>query len=364
MAALSAPEQGRRLATRILEEVVASIVRQIESGVAPWVAGWTNRPPTFPRNARTLSRYRAFNALLLWDAANRKGYSSDLWVTPEQFYIMGAWRKRGEEPTLALRWGSGPLGRPEDGTDERFGSAGGNRPRQPSGRSEGSSRADPSGSPRALRPFEPVPWTGPERSSTGQRWLEDGLPADLTVFELFNVQQLGGVPPLTPPRLPTGMLGDFSKADGLVGDSGAYIGFGAETPHYAPAHDQIGMPYAEQFEKAERYYSTLLHELAHWTGHPSRLQRLTEMNLLPFTFEYAEEELVAELGAAFLCVLLGVTGELRHAEYLDGWLRIVRLQPAFLFRSASDAEAIVQYLDDIAPGWITSYREIDPFDNF
>ncbi len=110
------------------------------------------------------------------------------------------------------------------------------------------------------------------------------------------------------------------------------------------------MPPLRKFERADRYYSTLAHELTHWTGHPKRSPRkFPKAPYSPAT--YAREELVAELGAAFLCADLGLnlTPRADHAEYIGSWLRVLRNDKRAIFQAASYAQKATDYLHALQP---------------
>jgi antirestriction protein ArdC len=111
---------------------------------------------------------------------------------------------------------------------------------------------------------------------------------------------------------------------------------------YVPARDFITMPAVSLFESEPRYYATLLHELVHWSGAPHRLGR--DLSGRFGTYQYAAEELVAELGAAFLCAHLGITGELRHADYIGTWLDLLSHDDRAVFTAASKASQAADFL--------------------
>ncbi len=113
---------------------------------------------------------------------------------------------------------------------------------------------------------------------------------------------------------------------------------------YSPTRDLIQLPPAEAFTNAESYAATKAHELIHWTGHPSRTER--EFGKRFGDSAYAREELVAELGAAFLCAALGITPEPRedHAAYLNHWLQVLKEDKRAIFSAAAHAQRAVDYL--------------------
>jgi antirestriction protein ArdC len=122
-------------------------------------------------------------------------------------------------------------------------------------------------------------------------------------------------------------------AEAALRSSGAEIREGGNRAFFSPGHDFVQMPTFAQFLDVGAYLATLAHELTHWTGHKSRLDRL---KLTPFgTPEYAREELVAEIGAAFICARLGIAGEHidNHAAYLASWLKVLRGDKRAIFKA-------------------------------
>ena len=164
---------------------------------------------------------------------------------------------------------------------------------------------------------------------------------------VFNVAQIDGWSPPDPPPLGATMI--VEAADALVSRSGADVRYGGDQAYYDPERDRICVPDRRAFRGTatsspnEAFYATLLHELVHWSGATSRLSR-------PFgrfgSEAYAREELVAELGAAFLCGDLGVANDPRadHAAYLAQWLEILREDDRAIFKAARLAEAAADYL--------------------
>ena len=142
----------------------------------------------------------------------------------------------------------------------------------------------------------------------------------------------------------------IERAEHFVANTGADIRHGGGMAYYAPPRDFVQMPPFESFRQAEGYYATLAHELTHWTRHPSRLAR--EFGRQRWGDEgYAMEELVAELGAAFLCADLGLTPEIRddHAAYIGSWLKVLKNDKRAVFTAASHAQAPADYLHGLQP---------------
>jgi antirestriction protein ArdC len=166
---------------------------------------------------------------------------------------------------------------------------------------------------------------------------------------VFNAAQVDGYQPdaTAPEAAP---IDPIAEADRLVAATGATIRIGGEEAYFAPKADYIAMPSQSRFtgtatsSATEGWYSTLLHELTHWSGHESRLAR--EFGKRFGDDAYAMEELVAELGAAFLCGDLGITVEPRpdHADYIGHWLRILKGDRKAIFTAASAANKAAEYL--------------------
>lgn len=156
---------------------------------------------------------------------------------------------------------------------------------------------------------------------------------------VFNADQVEGYeapPPVTVDTLP--------DVEAFVAQTGASLAHGGDRACYVPKTDQILMPEREKFKGTEAYYATLMHELTHWTGIESRCNR--DMMGRFGSDAYAMEELVAELGASFLCADLGISTEPRpdHAQYLDHWLRVMRSDVKAIFTAASKATQAAKYL--------------------
>jgi antirestriction protein ArdC len=128
----------------------------------------------------------------------------------------------------------------------------------------------------------------------------------------------------------------------FIAATGAVVRHEGNQPMFVPSRDFIAMPRPEQFKSEESYVATLLHECVHWSGAEKRLNR--DLSGRFGTRKYAAEELVAELGAAFLCAILNVTGELRHADYLANWLELLKHDDRAIFTAASKASQAADYL--------------------
>ena len=158
---------------------------------------------------------------------------------------------------------------------------------------------------------------------------------------MFNIAQVDGYEAPAPQPL---TLEPLAAVDALVHANGALIRHGGERAFYRPSTDTIHMPHPTRFESTEAYYAVLLHEHVHWVGHRSRCDRTANQS-------YAFEELVAELGAAFLCAELGVSATPRedHAPYIKGWLSALREDHKVIGRAAAAASKAVRHLRAACP---------------
>lgn len=275
-------------AADLYRQVTQRIIAQLEAGVAPWVQPWTTgrRSGLLPRNATTGRPYSGINIPILWDAASRGGFTRHEWMTFKQALGAGGVVRKGEKGT-------------------------------------------------------PVVFT--KRLLVAGRLDDetDAMVSVMRVFTVFNADQVEGLPS---PDLEAGVedRAPILKALDLVQAVGAEIRQGSDQPCYFPRQDYIAMPDPERFESAEHYFATALHELTHWTGHETRLNR--DLSKRFGSQAYAAEELVAEFGAAFACAELEIKGALRHAEYLGSWLQLLQCDDKAVFTAASKASQAADFL--------------------
>jgi antirestriction protein ArdC len=162
-------------------------------------------------------------------------------------------------------------------------------------------------------------------------------------YTVFNSAQCDGLPPRynPPPAAPRNSGERLADVDTYIANTGAVIRHGGDRAFYRPSADMIGIPDMGQFDDPAAFYATLLHECMHWTGAAARLDR---------RLSYAEEELVAEMGAALLCATLGVSLTPRpdHAAYIAAWIEQIRGgDNRLIFRAAAAAQRAVDYLDEL-----------------
>ena len=171
-------------------------------------------------------------------------------------------------------------------------------------------------------------------------------------YTVFNVEQIDGLPAqYTAPASPRlDVSARIARAERFFGATGATLAHGGNRAFYRPSTDSIVLPPFETFRDAESYYATLAHETTHWTAHESRLAR--DFGAKRFGSEgYAIEELVAELGAAFLCADLDLTLEPRedHAAYIANWLHVLKTDNRAIFTAATHAQRAADFINGLQP---------------
>ncbi len=310
---------GRRKAAAVntpdlYQQVTDKIILALENGVPPWRRPWRAAQnvhgSSLPVNAVTGRAYSGINVPLLWMAAEEHGYTSDRWLTFRQAKAAGGYVRKNETSALAIIY----------------------------------------------KPFEKQ-----ARDSSDNLLFRNGEPvmeqlAMLKHLQLFNVAQCEGlaepvrgedadsVPATRPTELSATQLQQVQQilsATGVGCDHRRQ-----DRAFYRTGADRIVMPTVSQFRTEADYWSTLLHELVHATGHGSRLNRegITSSSRRFGDPVYAFEELIAETGSAFLCAELGITGDVQHESYLAGWLRVLREDKRAIFRACRFAREASEYL--------------------
>jgi antirestriction protein ArdC len=293
--------------TRVTDHIIADL----EKGIRTWMKPW-NVAHTAGRITRPLRHngtpYRGMNILLLWGEAMDKGYAAPIWMTFKQALELDAHVRKGEHGSLVVYANSITKTETNDKGEE-----------------DGESR----------------------RLST----CEHEIPF-MKGYTVFNVEQVDGLPaPYYAQAVdPLPLSERIDYADRFITNTAAIIHHGGNWAFYTPARDAIQMPPFEAFKDKESYYATALHELTHWTKHERRLER--DFSAKRFgDHGYAREELVAELGAAFLCADLGITPEIRddHAAYLGHWLAVLKEDKRAIFSAAAHAQRAADYLNGLQP---------------
>lgn len=287
----------------IYTRVTAQIVAELEQGVRPWIKPW-HAEHAAGRITRPLRHngqpYSGINILMLWAAATAQGYIAPIWMTFRQAQELGARVRKGEKGAPVVY--ANTLSRTETDTD-----------------------------------------TG-EESERAIHYMK--------VYTVFNVEQIDGLPAhyyaRVEPRFdPPSRI---EHAEAFFAALRAEIRHGGNQAYYTVAHDYVQMPPFEAFRDAESYYATLAHEITHWTRHPRRLER--DFGRKRFGDEgYAMEELVAELGAAFLSADLELTPEVRddHSAYVASWLKVQKDDKRAIFTAAAHAQRAVDFLHGLQP---------------
>lgn len=280
--------------------VTARIVAALEAGTSPWTCPWRGTGvDARPANATTHRPYRGINVLLLNLRAMSEGYASSRWLTFAQAQSVGGRVRRGEQGSQIVFFKMHELDRPSEAahTDEK----------------------------------RVIPL--------------------LRAFTVFNVDQVDGLPDAMRAKpLPPSEWQPIEVAERILDASGAELRHGGSKAFYAPGPDLIQMPPRQAFDCAADYYATALHELTHWTGHPSRCNR--PLGMRHGIDAYAFEELVAEMGAAFLTDYCGLVGRLQHASYIASWLQALKNDKRLIFTAASQAQKAADSLlafDQVEP---------------
>ncbi len=289
--------------TDVYTTVTNRIVQQLEQGVCPWLKPWSaeHAAGRICRPLRSTGEpYHGINILMLWAAAEDGGYLSPLWLTFQQCKQLGGFVRKGER-----------------------------------------------GSPVVYAST----FSKTEEDDTGDEHQRN-IPF-LKQYTVFNADQCDGLPerfyqlkekPASEP------IERIAHADQFFQNTKADIREGGNQAYYTISGDYVRMPLLATFRDAESHVATLAHELTHWTRHPSRLNR--DFGRKRFGDEgYAVEELVAELGAAFLCADLGITPELRadHAAYIANWLTVLKNDKRAVFSAASHASKAVDFMHSLQP---------------
>lgn len=301
----------------LYQQVTDKIIAALEKGVAPWRKPWRSAQHThgnaFPVNATTGRAYSGINIPLLWMAAEENGYSSDRWLTYQQAQVAGGQVRKGESCSLAVFFK--PFEKQMTGDD-------------------GTGAVDENGQPvmESLVMLKPL-----QLFNVAQC---DGLPA--AVAGSFSVQPES---PVEKPLAPDAVL--TRKVQKILSDTGvSFVSRRQNRAFYQPSTDRIVMPGEEQFNSEADWWSTLLHELVHSSGHHRRLNRegITSSTRKFGDPVYAFEELIAEIGSAFLCAELGIYGDVQHESYVAGWLKALREDKKALFRACRLAREASEYL--------------------
>jgi len=286
----------------IYTRITAKIVASLEQGVRPWMKPWSGENAA-ARITRPLRHngtpYSGINILMLWGSSIEHGFTSPSWMTFKQALDLNANVRKGEKGSLVVYANT---------------------------------------------------FTRTEEDAEGQE-IEREIPF-LKGYTVFNVEQIEGLPKhyYAKPEPKFSTVQRIDHAEAFFAATHADIRYRGGRAYYAQEADYIQLPPIESFRDAESFYATLAHECCHWTKHPSRIER--DFGRKTWGDEgYAREELVAELGSAFLCADLELTPEVQedHASYLATWLQVLKNDTRAIFQAAAHAQRAVDYLHKLQP---------------
>lgn len=280
---------------KLYGEVTQRIIAELEEGRLPWVQPWDASlcPCTMPKNALSERSYSGINVLILWAAANELGFSSQRWLTYRQAFKAGGHVRRGETGTVICY-------------ADRF-----------------------------------TPKEEAAKASSEDR--EARTIAFLKRFTVFNIDQCEDLPEdlSLAPVQPDPVMA-IAEADAVIAASGADLRIGGSEAYYVPALDYVQVPPQAAFPEPTDWFRTVLHELGHFSGHTSRLNR--DQTGTFGSAAYGKEELIAEMAAAFTCASLGIEPTVRHSDYIGAWLEILKADEKAIFRAASAASKAADFL--------------------
>jgi antirestriction protein ArdC len=284
-------------------EVTRQVIAEMEQGRLPWVQPWDAAVCgcAMPANAVSGRRYSGINVLILWAAVIDGRYASQRWLTYRQAQAAGGNVRKGERGTTICY-------------ADRF-----------------------------------TPKDEAERARDEDR--EARQLAFLKRFTVFNIDQCEGLPERFTPELVSEPVSDADRipeAHALIEASGADFRIGGGEACYSPTGDYVAVPPQLAFGSKINWYRTALHELGHWTGHRSRLDRDQSGGF--GSAAYAREELVAEMASAFTCASMSIRPTVRHADYIGSWLTVLREDEKAIFRAASAASKAADYLLSFVSG--------------
>ena len=263
---------------KIYQQVTDRIIAELESGAAPWIKPW-KAGSAEDQNIISKKPYQGINRLIL----GMSGFAMPYWASFKQWQDLGGSVKKGEKGTHIVFYS--PISK--DTVNPETGAA------------------------------------------------EQSIYHCLKSYVVFNAAQVEGIEfEQTKPVLP-----DFNPVPALedrILKTGANIKHNGSQAFYRPSEDSITMPAKNTFIDESNYYATVLHELTHWSGAKHRLDRTKGKRFADTA--YAFEELVAELGAAFLCQDYGIQGDLRHADYIGSWLKCLKDDNKAIFNAAALAQ--------------------------
>lgn len=276
------------MSNTVYQDVTNSIIEQLEKGAIPWVKPW-KADSSADKNLVSQKPYQGINRLILGLSGVVNGYCVPVWASYKQWESIGGQVRKGEKGTRIVFF----------------------------------SKVDK------------------ENKQTGDKESYSVLKA----YWVFNASQIEGID-IVPAETVEKPFSAIELAETRIVKTGAALSHGGDAAFYAPSVDRIQLPNKGTFNSEANYYATAFHELVHWTGAKHRLDRNLEKGRFGNP-AYAFEELVAEMGAAFLCQDYGIQGELRHAGYIQSWLKALRDDSKAVFKAAALAQKAADYLNQL-----------------
>jgi antirestriction protein ArdC len=277
----------------IYNQVTEQIITDLEAGHIPWERPWSGGF-LFPQNAATMNTYNGINVLILWMRQRKSAFESSQWLTFNQAQELGASIKKGEKATRIIYYKSLNI---EDKNDN--------------GETETKTI--------------PMLKTHSVFNICQTEGLESLLKIERSQFETFDEPKV------------------CEKAEAIVSQCGAKLSFdGGAYAFYNVNQDLISLPPKKAFKDQLGFYATVLHELTHWTGAESRLNR--NLGEITKAGHEAKEELIAELGSSFLCAQVGLEYTSQHAAYVESWLKVLKNDKSAIFKAASQARVASEFL--------------------
>lgn len=275
----------------LMQEITDRVIEALENGAAPWVKPWKDSAKatdfSMPHNASSGRAYNGINVLLLWSAAQSKGYTTQGWMTYKQAESLGGQVRKGEKATGIVFWNF--FKKEEE---------------------------DKNGKKKIVK----IPY--------------------LKEYKVFNVDQIDGLEKTFKPEpleMPKGGFIEVYKALEVN------YSIKGNRAYFTPSADTITLPNHKQFKTRDDFEATAAHELVHWTGHADRLTR--DFSGRFGDESYAFEELIAEMGSAFLCGTFGLPIEkLQHTEYVIGWLKVLKNDKYAIFTASTAAKTAAEYV--------------------
>jgi antirestriction protein ArdC len=279
----------------IYQIVTDKIIAQLEGGAVPWIKPWTNSGHGgMPFNASTGKAYRGINTMILFAPAAGEG-----WMTYIQAKEAGGQVRKGEKGSMVVFF---------------------------------------------------KPWAVTDKNAPAGSETTTKIIPILKSYTVFHTSQIDNLAEKYLPKAaaPVAEKIRIEAAEAYLAQ--ATVNHGGDRAFYRQSTDAIQLPIQSQFKSVDDYYATALHELTHWTGHADRCAR--EYGKRFGDQAYAREELVAEMGAAFLCGKTGIAGQLQHASYLQSWLTVLKADKRAIVVAAGAAQKAADYIT----GWKAEER--------